>query len=63
MRAAQEEVQRLFDKLHGRKKTYTCPVCNVEGKAYLTCQRPDCADGREALRIKENKQCLKQKAG
>ena len=34
------------------KKPYMCPICNFEGKAYLTCQRPDCADGREELRIK-----------
>ena len=24
----------------------TCPVCNRSDTAYLTCNRPDCTDGR-----------------
>lgn len=26
---------------------YSCPVCGAKDGKYLTCQRPDCADGRE----------------
>ena len=26
----------------------TCPVCNGSNFAYLTCNRPDCTDGRHA---------------
>ena len=26
----------------------TCPVCNRDDNAYLTCNRPDCIDGRHS---------------
>lgn len=31
-----------------RKKPYSCPVCGVaDENAYLSCNRPNCTDGRD----------------
>lgn len=41
------ELQKQFNS-EPIKKEYICPICNLLGEnRYLTCQRPNCTDGRD----------------